>query len=295
VIIAEPWRVEATRYHRHAEAHLIVTRLTIVLVIAAILASLLALLWTFQRSLIYFPLADVPTPEALGLTNVESVTFTTTDGVTLHGWFFPGAESASATVLVCNGNGGHLAYRAGLASALRAHGLNVLLFDYRGYGRSGGAPTETGLAADSRAARAYLLQRAETRRTRLVYFGESLGGAVAIELAEAHPPAGLVLRSPFTSMVDMARLHYPLLPADLLLRDRYPSLDRIARVRAPLLVIAGDQDRIIPLENTRRLYDAASTDKKLVVVPGADHNDVALAEGAATVTATVSFIQALGS
>ena len=261
----------------------------------AILLSPLVLAWAFQRSLIYFPTADVPAPDTLGLIDVAPVTFTTTDGVTLHGWFFASPRPASATVLVCNGNAGHIAYRAGLASALRAHGLHVLLFDYRGYGDNAGAPTEAGLAADSRAARAYLLQRPDAQQSPLVYFGESLGAAVAIELASELPPAGLVLRSPFTSLVDMGRLHYPFLPAGLLLQDRYPSIDRIARIRTPLLVVAGDQDRIIPIENTRRLYDAATSaaSRKFVIVRGADHNDAALAEGDPIVEATVEFVHSL--
>jgi uncharacterized protein len=274
----------------------IVTRPTVALIVLVLLVSPLALVWAFQRRLMYFPMGNVPTPAALGLTNVEPVTFRSADDVTLHGWFFPSPQPAAMTMLVCNGNAGNLAYRAGLASALRASGMNVLLFDYRGYGDSTGAPTESGLAADSRAARAYLLQRADTQRSRLVYFGESLGAAVAIELAAALPPEALVLRSPFTSMLDMSRLHYPFLPAGLLLRDRYPSIDRIATVQAPLLVIAGDRDSIIPVENTRRLYDAAvMKHKQLVIVAGADHNDPELAEGEATVARTVQFVRGLAA
>jgi fermentation-respiration switch protein FrsA (DUF1100 family) len=285
-------RKDAGVYHRRTD-RLIVTRLTVALTFVAIVVSTMALIWAFQRRLIYFPMGSVPDPSALGLTHVEPVTFTTTDGVTLHGWFFPSAQPAAVTVMVCNGNAGNLSDRAGLASALRANGLNVLLFDYRGYGDNAGVPTEAGLAADSRAARAYLVRREDTRRSRLVYFGESLGAAVAIELAAALPPAGLVLRSPFTSMTDVGRLHYPLLPVGLLLSDRYPSIDRIAGIRSPLLVIAGDRDAIIPIDNTRRLYEAATSRKKLVVVANADHNDLELAEGEPTVSATVEFVRGL--
>ncbi len=110
-----------------------------------------------------------------------------------------------------------------------------------------------------------------------MYFGESLGAAVAVELAAAHPPAALVLRSPFTSMTDIGRVHYPLLPVGWLLRDRYPSLERIAGVRSPLLVIAGDGDAIVPIDQSRRLFDAApAPHKKMVVLPGVDHNDEAM-------------------
>jgi fermentation-respiration switch protein FrsA (DUF1100 family) len=215
---------------------------------------------------------------------VEEVSFPTSDGLTLYGWFFPSARPGSMTVLVCNGNAGNRAYRAPLASALRAQGIAVLLFDYRGYGGNEGSPTETGLAADSRAARTYLLGRADVGASRLVYFGESLGAAVAVELAGAHPPAALVLRSPFTSMTDIGRLHYPLLPVGWLLHDRYPSLERIAGVRSPLLVIAGDSDAIVPIEQSRRLYEAAPAPQKtLVVLPGVDHNDEAMFDAAPVV------------
>lgn len=245
-----------------------------VVTVAVVGLTLLALVWALQRRLMYFPFGDVPPPAALGLERVEQVTFPTSDGLTLHGWFFPGARAGSMTVLVCNGNAGNRAYRAPLASGLQAQGFGVLLFDYRGYGGNEGSPTETGLAADSRAARAYLLGRSDVRASRLVYFGESLGAAVAVELAQAHPPAALVLRSPFTSMTDVGRFHYPLLPVGWLLRDRFPSLERIAAVRSPLLVIAGDGDVIVPIEQSRRLFEAApSPQKTLVVLPGVDHND----------------------
>jgi fermentation-respiration switch protein FrsA (DUF1100 family) len=245
----------------------------------AIFAGLLALLWFGQRRLIYFPVRDVPPPDAVGLDNIEAVTFSTRDGLTLHGWFVPSARPASFTMIVFNGNAGNRAYRAEFAAALRARGLALFLFDYRGFGENPGAPTETGLAADARAARAYLATRPDVDLARLVYFGESLGAAVAVELATEHVPAALILRSPFTSMVDVGRTHYPLLPVGLLLRDRYPSIDRVPRLRCPLLVIAGDRDSIVPLEQSRRLYAAASPRKTLAIIEGADHNDHALFVG----------------
>src|SRR5205807_5382312 len=131
-------------------------------------------------------------------------------------------------------------------------GCQVLLFDYRGYGRNPGSPSEAGLLADARAARAYLRTRSDVDERRLVYFGESLGAAVAVALAVEEPPGALVLRSPFRSLAEVGRLHYPYLPVDLMLADRYPTADRIARVQAPLLVIAAERDEIIPVEQSRR-------------------------------------------
>ena len=264
------------------------------LVAAGFALALLAIVWLGQRRLMYFPHPNVPPPSAVGLADAEPVTFTTEDEVQLHGWFVPALQlPARATMLVCNGNAGNRAYRAELAQAFRVHRVSVLLFDYRGYGDSAGSPTERGLALDARAARRYLLSRPDVDAARLVYFGESLGAAVAVELAAEHPPAALVLRSPFTSMTDVGSHHYSILPVRLLLRDRYAAIDVIAQVRAPLLVIAGDADGIVPLEQSRRVHDAARSPKAFVVIQGADHNDAALTAGPIVVAETMRLLKGL--
>ena len=251
----------------------------------------LLLVWAFQRTLIYFPLDHVPSPSEVGLAEVETVTFPTEDGLVLSGWFVPSlAAAVSGTVIVFNGNAGNRAYRAPLAATLRANGFQVLLFDYRGYGGNGGRPTERGLLVDARAARAYLVGRVDVDTSRLVYFGESLGSAVAIAIAAEHGPAALVLRSPFTSLVDVGRVQYPFLPVALLLRDRFTSLEIIRDVGCPVLVIAGDRDRIVPVSQSRRLYDAVRAPKDLVIVAGADHNDPELGAGEEMMAVVVRFL-----
>ena len=260
----------------------------------AVIAAVLMLIWTMQRRLMYFPTVGVPAPAEIGLTDVEPVTFETTDGLVLSGWFVAASgPSPRVTVLVFNGNAGNRAHRGPLAAAFHRHGLQVLLVDYRGYGGNPGAPTENGLASDSRAARAYLAGRPDVDASRIVYFGESLGTAVAIDLAVEHPPAALVLRSPFTSMADVGQHHYPFLPVRLLLRDRFAAIDQIRRIQVPLLVIAGGHDRIVPIENSRRLYDAAVAPKTLLVLPDADHNDAELLAGEVMIRAIVRFLQPL--
>jgi fermentation-respiration switch protein FrsA (DUF1100 family) len=265
------------------------------------LLGVLALFWAAQRRLIYYPSADVPEPSQVGLPRAVRVSFPTDDGLTLNGWFVPALPAASGppgddavdTVLVFNGNAGNRAYRADLAQQFTARGRAVLLFDYRGYGDNAGTPSEEGLARDARAARHYLESRSDVDAQRIVYFGESLGAGVAVGLAVEHPPRALVLRSPFTSLVDAARYHFSYLPVSLLLRDRFRSDDRIERIRCPLLVIAGTRDAIIPAEQSRRLFDRAHEPKQLFILEGADHNDDALVAGAQMVAAVVRFLSTL--
>jgi len=260
----------------------------------AVIAAVVALIWATQRRFMYFPTREVPTLGDVGLTNVEPVTLKTTDGLDLSGWFVAASGPLPrVTVLVFNGNAGNRAHRSPLAAALHRHDLQVLLVDYRGYGGNPGSPTEKGLAADSRAARAFLIGRPDVDASRLVYFGESLGTAVAVDLAVEHAPAALVLRSPFTSMGDLGQHHYPFLPVRLLLRDRFATIDKIRRIRVPLLVIAGGRDRIVPIENSRRLYDAAVAPKTLLVLPDADHNDDELLAGDDMIRAIIRFLQPL--
>jgi fermentation-respiration switch protein FrsA (DUF1100 family) len=263
-------------------------------VVLAIL--LFAAIWIFQRRLIYFPFGEVPDPRLFGLAAAEPVVLPTADGLRLHGWLLPPREPrAGTTILVFNGNAGHRGFRAPLAAALHERGYGVLLFDYRGYGGNAGTPTEEGLAADARAARAFLVARPEAAATRLVYFGESLGTGVAARLATEHRPAALVLRSPFTSMTDVGAFHYPLLPVRWLLRDRFDTASRIAGVGCPLLVVAGDRDTIIPHAQSRRVFDAAAEPKRFVAIAGADHNDAALADGPEMIEAVDRFLKALAA
>src|SRR6266542_1307338 len=260
--------------------------------VGLLVAVLLGLVWSQQRRLIYYPSPSQVPAAAAVLPGVQEVVFDTEDGIRLGGWFLParGAGRRPA-VLVCNGNAGNRALRAPLAAALSRAGLSVLLFDYRGYGGNPGRPSEDGLAADARAAQAWLAARPEVDPGRIAYLGESLGTAVALRLAVERPPAALVLRSPFTSLADVGRLHYPWLPVKLLLTDRYASAARVAQLTAPVLVIAGERDGIVPATLSRRLYDAATVPKRFVLVPGADHNDAALLDGRQAVGEILGFLE----
>ena len=225
------------------------------------------------NQLIYFPERTLlAAPERMGLRHRELAP-RTDDGERLHGWWI---ESRSATIghlLLCHGNAGNIADRLLHAALLSAAGFDVLLFDYRGYGASTGTPSEEGTYRDARAALRCLLEQPEVDPRRVVYLGESLGGAIALELALFSPPAGLVLLSTFTSVRALARIHYPFIPAGVV-PDAYPSLQRIPRLAAPLLLLHGDHDEIVPIAHAHELFEAAPEPKALHAFAGVGHNDL---------------------
>jgi uncharacterized protein len=228
---------------------------------------------TLLGSLLYFPSREFfATPADVGL-EYRDLDFESGDGERLHAWWVPARGECRGHVLVCHGNAGNIGDRVLHAQLLTAVGLDVMLFDYRGYGRSSGRPDEPGTYRDAHAALDCLRRQPGVDPSRIVYFGESLGGGVAIELACAEPPAGLALLSAFTSVREIARVHYSFLPGALV-PDAYPSLERIRELRTPLLVLHGDRDDIVPLDHGRALYEAAPGPKRIHVFEGAGHNDV---------------------
>jgi fermentation-respiration switch protein FrsA (DUF1100 family) len=261
-------------------------------ILAAVYLAIVGLAWIFQRRLIYIPMGRAPNAGSV-LPAATDVTIDTEDGLRLGAWFVPAdAPDPRGAILVFNGNAGNRSFRAPLAAALAKNGLTVLLFDYRGYSGNRGSPTEEGLLADARAARAYLDSKADLDPERTVYFGESLGAAVAVAAAVERPPAALILRSPFSSLTAMGKLHYPFLPVKFLLKDRFPSIERIRRLSCPLLVLAGDRDQIVPAEDSRTLFEAANMkEKRFVTIPGADHNDDALLDGTRLIREVTGFLE----
>lgn len=253
--------------------------------LSVVLASALGL-WALQRRLIYFPDRGHPSLDVMG-PGWEEVSYETADGLALRAWY-RASEPGRPVVVVFSGNAGNRADRASLGSGLAAHGLGVLLTDYRGFGGNPGHPTEEGLAADARAAVAFVRDRATGSPP--VYFGESLGAAVAIELASVDPPAVLVLRSPFTSLAEVGRVHYPWLPVGSMLKDGYPSDERIGSVLIPTMVVAGDADSTVPIAQSREICAAAPGCRQLLVIPRADHNDPALVAGSHVIDEVATFV-----
>lgn len=259
-----------------------------------VVGLLLTMAWAFQRELIYFP--DTATPAVPP--SVTEVELRTSDGLTLAGWrFAPTAGDREAAVLVANGNGGNRAGRVTLAESLAAKGFTVLVFDYRGYGGNPGSPDETGLYADAKAALDHLTGEAGFAPERILYFGESLGCGVASRLALDHPPAAMVLRSPFTSLPDVGQKHYPFLPVRLLLTEEYPVEANVADSAAPLLVVWGTADSTVPPEQSRRVAEVAEksgTAVSRLAIDGADHNDPQLFSGTGLIDAVASFADTAG-
>jgi len=209
----------------------------------------------------------------------EDAWFEAPDGPRLHGWWME-RPRAEGTVLYCHGSSGSMLHRVGVFRELRQLRLNIFAFDYRGYGESSGVPSEQGLAIDVRAAYDHLVGPLGRSPEKVVLFGHSLGGAVAIDGASERAVAGLIVQSSFTDLKDMARALYPQVPVHLITRNGFRSIDKVGALDMPKLFIHGSADETVPLEVGRRLYEAAAEPKELLVVEGAGHNDIHLHGGA---------------
>lgn len=206
---------------------------------------------------------------------VEDVWIDSPDGVRLHGWLAePSNNSPRAVVLYTHGNGGNVTNRRHVIELFRDRmNTTVLVFDYRGYGRSGGEPTEGGVLEDARAARRWLAARTGVREGDIVLVGHSLGGGVAVDLAARDGARGLILEGTFTNLPDVAASHVPLLPVRAVMQARLDSVAKIPAYHGPLLQVHGDADRIVPYDLGRKLFKAANEPKQFVTIPGGGHNE----------------------
>jgi fermentation-respiration switch protein FrsA (DUF1100 family) len=204
----------------------------------------------------------------------EDVHFTSLDGVRLHGWLLAHPNPAF-WILYCHGNGTHVAFTAKGLSRLREDlGASIFVFDYRGYGRSQGRPTERGVLADGEAALQWLCRQARLPASELILYGRSLGGGVVIDLAARHQPKAIVVERTFTRLTDVAARHFPFLPVRWLMRNRYDNIDKIPRYGGPVLLSHATHDEFVPLEHGTRLFDAVPHPaKRFYPIEGATHND----------------------
>lgn len=258
-------------------------------VAASLLAALILflgggrlMLEALERQFIYFPARereDAPTPRLRHAREVEEV-WLDVDGVRVHG-LHARRDDPLGTLLFFHGNAGNLYDRLGNVELLLGMGLDVLIIDYRGYGKSGGEPSEAGLYADGMAAYRFLTEERGVAPSDLVLFGRSLGSAVAIELATRVPIGALIVESAFTSARDLAREHYGFLPGMLIrsMTHEFDSISKVESVHVPILFVHGDRDSIVPERMGRRLFEAAPASKAWYGIEGAGHNDMVAVGG----------------
>lgn len=233
--------------------------------------GLIGLLYYFANRSVYFPLKyPAGDWERQSAVDASDAWMETSDGVKIHGWWLRRNDSPWATLFL-HGNAGNVTHRAAHMQEIAAAGSSVLVLDYRGYGKSSGSPSEEGLYRDSEAGFIYLLGQGY-RAERIILQGESLGSAVAIDLASRRPCAGLILEAPFTSASDVAATVVPYL-GPLLVRG-FNSVPKIRWIRVPKLFLQGDRDQVVPLRLGQKLFAAAQGQKTFWVIPGAGHNNI---------------------
>ena len=241
--------------------------------IAAAYGGLMLWLFVFQSSLVFYPEIDrkvIATPKLAGL-QYQDLYLKTPDGINLHGWYVPAAQPRG-TVLFLHGNAGNISHRIDSLKMFNRLGFNTLIFDYRGYGNSGGKPTEEGTYRDAETAWRYLSDQLHIPGCRIVVYGESMGGAVAAWLAARQKPAALVIASSFTSVPDMGQQLYPYLPVRLVTRIHYDTREYLRSVSVPVLIAHSPEDDIIPFAHGQALFAAAKPPKQFLELAGGHNN-----------------------
>ena len=225
-----------------------------------------------ENFFIFYPDRSLETVPSDWDLNFEDVSFEAGDGTKLHGWFFP-LPGKEPTILFCHGNAGNISHRIENVKLLLDYGLQVFIYDYRGYGRSGGRPSETGIYQDGLAAYDYLVERKKILPDRIIPFGRSLGAAVAIEIATRRDVRSLIIESAFTSTKDMAKSMFLFQLLSPFLPPHYNNLRKIKGIHVPILIIHGESDEIVPFSMGQRLYQAAFVHTLFFHLRGAGHND----------------------
>lgn len=217
----------------------------------------------------YFPPMNIPQSEFANLSGFDPVHVQAQDGLDLMGYYKPPRDTKKPIILAFHGNASHPVWMVSRFQRLIEDGYGVLLAEYRGYGGNAGYPSEEGFSLDARAYMDFLLKY----KNPIVFYGSSLGTGVAVQLATEHTPAALVLETPFDSMLNVARHHYPFVPfVEYLLKDQFHSIEKIKEVRAPILFLVAGQDEVVPSELAHNLFESANEPKQLVVLPAAQHN-----------------------
>lgn len=244
----------------------------LLLVFAVLYAALVVAMYIFQRKLMYLPANNIGLPASYGLADFAEDFATTKDGVKMQLWYRK-PNPGFPTVLYFHGNAGHMGDRAGIFAALAQKGFGLLAVSYRGYGKSGGEPSEQGLYNDARTAIQYLLEHKQTPINRIMIFGESLGTGVATQMAVEYDISMLILQAPYRSVSGRAGEIYYFIPVKQLIKDKFQSIKKIAKVKAPLLIFHGEKDDVIPIRHGKTMLEAAICPKKAYFMPNVAHND----------------------
>lgn len=243
--------------------------------LAVLYGIVLVILYAFQRYLQYVPNKNpAGTPPENGLPHMQAVAVTTTDGLTLQGWYQPPRQPEGRVVVYFHGNAGHHAHRASKVIYYLEAGYGVYLCSYRGYGGNPGRPSEQGLYADARAAIEWLQSSAGIALRDMVFYGESIGAGVAVEMAHHAAPPVMILEAPFSTAVDVARQRYFWLPLDWLMHDTFDNIGKIGDIRTDLLIVHGDEDETTPIALARALFERANHPKEFIAINGGHHSDL---------------------
>lgn len=249
---------------------------------------LVSFVYLRQGKMLYYPMREIEAaPNQIGL-SFQDLMIQTSDGVKINAWYVP-ARTNRGTVLFSHGNAGNISHRLDSIRIFNSLGLNVLIYDYRGYGRSEGSPDEQGTYRDAEACWEYLVTFLRERPGRIVLFGRSLGSAVAAETALRKQAGLLIIESGFTSVPDMGETLFPHLPVRLISRYHYNTLGKVGRIASPKLVIHSPQDEIVPYEQGRRIFEAAREPKEFLEISGG-HNEGFLISGPAYVQGLDRFL-----
>ena len=259
------------------------------IILLAVYSFLVGAMYLKQDSIVYFPEKEISqTPRDVNL-YYEDVTFRTKDGFVISGWYIP-VKDAQKTVIFCHGNAGNLSHFMGHIKVFNDLKFNVLSFDYRGYGKSEGSPSEEGTYLDAEAAWDFLVTEYKMHPQDIIVVGYSIGGAIATELAKRKRVATLIVESSFTSLPDLAKKYYPWLPVRLISKYEYASVDKLGSISYPKLFIHSQDDDIVPFEHGKALYEKASQPKEFLAIKGR-HNDGIFISGRLYVEGVTKFFE----
>lgn len=263
--VKEDWPMKLLRFRKF----FLIVIVTFIIVVATLSANLIYM----EKRETYHPDKNMYiTPQNIGIL-YDDENFSAEDGQIINGWFIP-AHDAKATILYCPGSRGNLCDQMARIKFFHDMKVNLMIFDYRGYGKNSGKPTEQGLYKDARAAYDFLISRKDIDKDRIVVLGESLGGAVAADLCLNRKVSALILESSIVSLATQAKRMYPFLPVELLLYERFDTLSKIKRIRIPKLIVHGLDDETVLFEEALKLYFVAPRPKQFLPFQGAHNDDI---------------------